>query len=199
MSRVITSVGPADHGRRMSLEEFEHAEGEVGHRYELSRGVIVVVDVPDRKHLAQIDEAREQFSAYRRQHPGRIAMVAHAGECKILLPGRESERHPDLAIYKHQPPDDAALWSSWIPEIVIEVVSPASTHRDYVQKREEYLEFGVREYWIIDLSRNAMLVLRRSGDRWSERQVQPGDPCRTRLLPEFTFDLAAVFRAAGGT
>lgn len=198
MSRVITTVGPSDNGRTMSLDDFEHAEGQAGHGYELARGVIVVVDVPDSRHLAQIDEAREQFSAYRRAHPGRIAMVAHAGECKILLPERETERHPDLAIYKRLPADNAALWATWIPDIAIEVVSPGSSHRDYVEKREEYLEFGIREYWIIDDSRKLMLALRRSGAGWSERGVREGEAYRTRLLPGFTFDLAAVFRAARG-
>jgi Uma2 family endonuclease len=33
MSKTITKVGPADHGRRMSLGEFEHAEVEQGYHY----------------------------------------------------------------------------------------------------------------------------------------------------------------------
>ena len=51
MSRTMTRIGPGDHGRRMSLEEFEHAEGQEGRLYELSRGVITVVDVPKPRHL----------------------------------------------------------------------------------------------------------------------------------------------------
>ena len=51
MSKTITKIGPADHGRRMSLEEFDHAEGQEGYLYELSRGVITVADVPRRRHL----------------------------------------------------------------------------------------------------------------------------------------------------
>jgi hypothetical protein len=31
-------IGPADHGRKMTLEEFMEAEVEEGYRYELARG-----------------------------------------------------------------------------------------------------------------------------------------------------------------
>ena len=40
------SIGPADHGRRMTLEEFEEAEEEEGYRYELARGLLEVTKMP---------------------------------------------------------------------------------------------------------------------------------------------------------
>ncbi|MGH7199002.1 MAG: Uma2 family endonuclease [Planctomycetaceae bacterium] len=184
----------------MTLDEFEHAEGEEGRLYELSRGVITVIDVPQPEHLAQLNAIRRQVFPYWDAHPNRIHTIATSGECKILLAGLGSERHPDLAIYLASPPAHrgvADIWSVWIPEIVIEIVSPSSVHRDYVEKREEYLQFGVREYWIIDAEKQQMLVLRRSRGKWSERAVKPDEPYQCGLLPGFALDLAAVFRAAG--
>lgn len=35
-------------------------------------------------------------------------------------------------------------------DLVIEVISPESAHRDTVDKRREYESEGIREYWIID-------------------------------------------------
>jgi len=198
MSRAAISLGPNDHGRRMSLEEFEWADGQEGHLYELGRGVVTVVDVPDGKHLAQVDEIRQQLSAYRVGNPDRIHRIAGGGECKILLTELRSERHPDIAIYRDPPPAEEDLWSGWVPEIVIEVVSPGSVHRDYVEKREEYLAFGVREYWIVNAGKQEMLVLRRSGGRWVEQAMGAEDVYRTRLLQGFEFSLRAVFEAAAG-
>ena len=43
-------IGPADHGRRMTLEEFLEAEEEEGYRYELARGVLEVTEVPNDPH-----------------------------------------------------------------------------------------------------------------------------------------------------
>jgi Uma2 family endonuclease len=196
MTRTSIRIGPNDQGRHMRLEEFDTADAQDGHLYELSRGVITVVHVPDRKHLLQVHAARAQFYAYSMAHPGRIDNIASGGECKILLSSAQSERHPDLAIYKSPPLDDENLWATWIPEILIEVVSPGSEQRDYVEKREEYLQFGVLEYWIIDASRQEMLALRRVGGRWTEKVVCPDEVYQSRQLPDFDFALAPILDAA---
>jgi Uma2 family endonuclease len=36
------------------------------------------------------------------------------------------------------------------PDMVVEIVSPDSAARDWREKYEEYEEFGIREYWVID-------------------------------------------------
>jgi len=196
MTTQTIKIGPADHGRRMSLADFEHAEVKEGRLYELGRGVIIVSDVPGLRHLMQLNALRRQLHAYDLQHPGRIHNIAGGSDCKILLADLESERHPDLAIYKNPPPEGDDFWASWIPEIVIEVISPSSEDRDYIEKREEYLRFGVREYWIVDAEREEVLVLRRSAGRWTERILRSSDTYRTRLLPEFELVCAPVFEAA---
>ena len=193
----VVRVGPRDHGRRMSLKEFDHAEVVPGYLYELSRGVITVSDVPRPSHLAQVQDSREQFILYKLTNPGRIHSIGASGECKLLVWAFESERHPDIAVYKKRPPRVRDVWTKWIPDGAIEIVSRGSEKRDYEEKREEYLRFGVREYWIIDHARQQMLVLRRFRDRWTEKIVRPGERYRTRLLPGFEFDLARVFAAAG--
>jgi Uma2 family endonuclease len=194
-------IGPGDNGRRMSLADFEHAEVESGHLYELGRGVIVVSDVPNPAHLRQLNAIHFQLMAYAIAHPGRNYMFAHGSDCKILVADLESERHPDLALYLTPAPgDDSEVWHSWVPELVIEVISPGSEQRDYQEKREEYLAFGVKEYWIFNIEREEMLVLQRRAGRWAERTIRPPEVYRTRLLPDLEFTCAAVFeagRAAG--
>ncbi len=196
MPKTAIKIGPKDNGRRMSLADFEFAEGEPGYLYELSRGVITVMDVPGRRHPAQYNAVRRQLNAYDLANPGRIDTIAGGGECKLLVGEPESERHPDFSLYRTPMPPEGNLWAIWIPDLVIEIVSPGSEHRDYVEKREEYLRLGVREYWIIDHARVEMLVLRRSHDQWVERVIRPPQVYRTRLLPGLKFDLAAVFAAA---
>ena len=50
MSTVQLQIGPADHGRQMSLEEFREAEEEEGYRYELAEGVLEVTEIPGPEH-----------------------------------------------------------------------------------------------------------------------------------------------------
>ena len=197
MSKTVTIVGPDDHGRQMTLEEFESSESVEGRLYELSRGVVTVIDVPKRKHLAQINAIKRQIHAYDVAHPQQIHTIATGSECKILLKDLQSERHPDLAVYLSPPPsDEDDFWSTWIPELVIEVVSPSSVQRDYVEKREEYLQFGVQEYWIVDAEKGQMLVLQRSRGTRAERTVRPPEVYQTRLLAGVEFACDAVFKAA---
>ena len=196
MSQVVTKIGPADHGRRMSLAEFDKAEAREGRIYELSRGIIAVTDVPGLRHLRQVDAIRDQLSDYELTRPEQPLYVAGRGHCKIMVAELESERKPDIAVYQYLAPDDEDVWWTWIPDLVIEAVSPESERRDYMQTPEEYLRFGVREYWIVDADRREMLALRRNGGRWKERVVRPPELYQSGLLPGFEFSCEAVFRAA---
>ena len=197
MTTQAIKIGPADHGRRMSLADFEHAEVQEGRLYELGRGVIIVSDVPGPRHLMQLNAIRRQLHSYDFQHPGRVHTIGSGSDCKILIADLESERHPDLAIYKTPyPSGEEDVWAVWIPEIVIEIVSPGSEQRDYQEKREEYLQFGVQEYWIVDAERQEVLILRRVGGRWREKILRPPETYRTQLLPGFEFACAPVIDAA---
>ena len=180
----------------MTLEQFDRAQGVAGSLYELSGGVVTVIEVPNRRHLVQMNAVKRQIHAYDGTCPGQIDSIATGSECKIRLAESKSERHPDLAIYKTPMPSGDDPWSRWVPEIVVEVVSAGSKRRDYVEKREEYLEFGVQEYWILDFEKRRMLVLRRAGDEWKELVVRPPELYETGLLPNLHFDCQAVFGAA---
>jgi Uma2 family endonuclease len=196
MTRRFTKLGPADAGRRMRLAEFAAAEGQAGYVYELGRGAVVVVDVPGRKHQDQVAVLRLQLSGYQIAHPTQVHAIASGNECELLLAGPESARHPDLAVYKSPPLDEREPWATRVPELVVEVVSPGSEQRDYVEKRDEYLQFGVTEYWIVDASRRKTLVLHRSGGCWAEHPIGEGETYHSQVLPGFRFDFANVLAAA---
>jgi Uma2 family endonuclease len=196
MPKTIVKIGPSDDGRPMSLDDFDEAEVQPGYIYELSRGVITVSDFPNPKHLEMVNEARRQLVAYDLAHPGVIHVLASGGECKVLLAGLESERHPDLAAYKTPPPEEKNVWATWVPEIVLEVVSSESRHRDYEEKPDEYLQFGIREYWIIDSDKEKMVVLKRFRGEWREQNIKPSKLYNTSLLPGLEFSCKKVFEAA---
>jgi Uma2 family endonuclease len=182
MATTTRRVGPADHGRRMTLDEFVDADFEEGWLYELARGVIVVTEVPGLNHGRIVGRVTRLFITYEIHHPDVINYRA-GGECRLRLPGMQSDRHPDQAIYLDPPPEGPNLWAHWVPHIVVEVVSPGGEDRDYVEKREEYLRAGVGEYWILDPTTRIMHVLRRAGDVWDEVRVPADGLYQTHLLP----------------
>jgi Uma2 family endonuclease len=196
MRKTATILGPRDAGRHMNLDEFDHAEVQPGYVYELGRGVIVVSDVPNLYHFAQVNASRRQFAAYDLAYPGRIHAIASGSDCKLLVSAFGSERHPDIAIYKSPPQRVENPWASWIPDILLEIVSAESRYRDYFEKRDEYWDFGVREYWIIEAAIREMRVLKRGDDDWIDHVIRPPKLYKTRILPNFAFDCVAVFEAA---
>ena len=45
-----------------------------------------------------------------------------------------------------------------VPDLVVEVVSKGSVVRDYVEKKNDYENFGVKEYWLIDPLNETIIV-----------------------------------------
>jgi Uma2 family endonuclease len=198
ITKPRVKLGPQNQGQKMSLKVFEFAGVPEGHVYELARGVIVVSEGPDYWHAMQVEVIRDWLRDYKRAHPGRIHAVLGAMECKLLLTDFESERHPDLAVYLRPPPGrkSRTVWRTWIPDVVIEVVSRSSVDRDYVEKREEYWRLGVKEYWIVDALQQRVLLLKRGRTDWRQQELHEDDFCQTKLLPAFRLPCRAVFAAA---
>ena len=190
-------LDPTDHGRTMNLEEFLDADFAEGYRYELSRGMLIVIEIANPPHFHQVQAIYEQLFAYKASHSGVIQSLGGGGETRLDIDEVDSSRHADVVVYKTPAPsNNRDCWSIWIPELVIEVVSPGSGQRDYDEKPDEYLQFGVQEYWVLDADRAEMLVHRRVGGRWKKQIVKPPELHSTHLLPGLQFSCEAVFAAA---
>lgn len=189
-----TIIGPEHRGQRMTLDAFAQAEGQAGHTYELSRGVIIVVDVPDLNHGRIVYRIRQAIADYGSGNPGVIDYVAGGAEAALRLPAMQSERHPDIAIYLKPPFGHSQQpWDAWTPDIVLEVVSESSVERDYVVKREEYLRAGVRIYGVVDPFSRTVTLLNRRGDAWDEQIVELGGASLAPLLPGCVLTLESIF------
>lgn len=44
------------------------------------------------------------------------------------------------------------------PDMVIEVTSPSTRKKDFGKKLEKYIDAGVREYWIVDVKNQKVIV-----------------------------------------
>lgn len=193
-----TKIGPADQGRKMSLKDFEFVETEEGYHYELSRGYITVSEVANFYHALIVALIRNQLVAYQLANPKRIFLILSSMECKLLIPEWESERHPDLAVYLTKPkgPKDRTMWRRWLPELVIEVVSQRSVDRDYIDKRQEYWDLGIKEYWIVDTKREEVVLLRRGKSDWTEKRIGSTGNIASKLLPGFALSFEVILSSA---
>jgi Uma2 family endonuclease len=178
-----TRIGPADHGRAMTLEEFRDAEEEPGYRYELARGVLEVTEVPNDPHGVIVFNFYQLLALYYQAHPEVIFRYGGAGEFRLWLPGMISGRNPDVAVVLRGTPKDKR--GRRPPALAVEVVSEGGESRDYETKRQEYLVYGLREYWIVDPLSRRVTVLYREGDVWVERVFHGDQTIESLVLPGF--------------
>ena len=75
-------------------------------------------------------------------------------------------------------------------------MSPDKPERDLVEKRVDYAEGCVPEYWIVNPQTETITVLRLRGDAYEEAGTyRRGESASSELLAGFTVDVAAVFDA----
>jgi Uma2 family endonuclease len=107
-------------------------------------------------------------------------------------------REPDVVVFTEQHDVRAADKYLKGAALVVEVVSPdeKSHKRDYEEKRADYAELGIAEYWIVDpqLERITMLVLKDNEYR-VHGEFAPGQQAGSVLLDGFAVDVSAVFAA----
>ncbi len=184
-------IGPADQGRTMTLEEFREAEEEEGYRYELARGVLEVSEVPNDPHGIVVCNLYRGVTRFGDHHPGIILRYGGGNEFRFWLPHMVSGRNPDLAVVLRGAPKD--LRGRRMPALAAEVVSRGSIKRDYEVKREEYLAYGLLEYWIVDRFKHTVTVLTRRGDRWDEAVFRDNQVIGSLVLPGFATTVAELW------
>ena len=105
-------------------------------------------------------------------------------------------REPDLLLLRDRA-DQRYQDRYWLgADLVVEVVSPDHPDRDLVEKRADYAEAGIAEYWIADPRDATIRVLTLQGAAYVEHGVYTrGGTATSPLLAGFAADVSAVFDA----
>ena len=191
---TIVKLGPADHGRPMTLEEFDAGDYQEGYQYELIDGKLYVSPLPDLPQGRVEHWIFRKLLRYSDAHPEVINFVY--GKCRVFVPGRRgvTNPEPDVTAYKDFPldlPVEGLRWQDVSPILVIEVLSEENPDKDLVRNVELYsLVPTIKEYWVLDTREDVehprLLVHRRGrGRKWQPLSFGPGERYATRLLPEF--------------
>ncbi len=109
-----------------------------------------------------------------------------------LRPGKV--REPDLLLLldRNDPRREDRYWHG--ADLVLEVVSPDNPARDLVEKRQEYAEAGIPEYWIVNPLDQTIAVLTLAGDTYAEHGIfARGERATSPLLDGFGVAVDEVF------
>ena len=188
-------LGPRLAGTAMTSEEFEDVEEyDENYRYELIHGVLVVTPFPLEPEADACDELGYLLHKYQKEHPQGSALDATLYTQYVRT--RTSHRLADRAIWTGL--GRLPNLRRELPAIVVDFVSEARKDRlrDYIEKRREYMEAGVAEYWIIDRFRRTLTVVRNQPGGPQELVVRENETYQPPLLPGFELPLARLLAVA---
>jgi Uma2 family endonuclease len=185
-------LGPELAGTLMTPEEFDAVkEWDENYVYELIHGVLIVSPPPLESERDPNDELGYLLRSYKYSHPQGPALDLTLPEQWVRT--KDSRRRADRIIWaglgrQPNPRRDK-------PTIAVEFVSRGkrSRIRDYEEKKREYRDLGIEEYWIIDRFRRTLTVSRKRG---RDLVIHEGQTYTTRLLPGFELDLARLLAVA---
>jgi Uma2 family endonuclease len=197
MPRTLTKIrslrlGPRAAGALLTAEEFDRARFDDGWRYELINEVLVVSPIPLRNERDPNEELGHWLRSYQESHSQGSSLDATLAEETIET--TKNRRRADRVIWaglgRLPGPHEA-------PTIVIEFVSKGKVNRerDYVVKRAEYREIGVKEYWIIDLFTKTMTV-HIFAERDEDLKIPASNNYSTPRLPGFELPLRRLLDLA---
>jgi Uma2 family endonuclease len=186
---AMPSVAP----QRMTAEEFlVWSAPDAPGIFELIDGEVVLTQ-PTPLHQHSAANILFHITLWTREAPGRGM---------LLLPIDTLIDHwtvlvPDLQWYaegRELPGMTEPPWPSG--DLVVEVRSPSTWHRDVGRKREHYERDGVRELWLVDPFARTVLAHRRSeGSATFDITVEVGEneTLTSPLLPGFAVAVAELF------
>jgi len=192
---IILKLTPELAGILLSPEEFDAVEEcDELYSYELVHGVLIAAPPPAIGEREPNDQLGYLLRSYKAQHPQGAALDLTVPEHLIRTP--DSRRRADRVIWTGLGRLPNTRQDQ--PSIAIEFVSASKRdfQRDYLDKRDEYLRAGVREYWIIDRFRRRLTVVRGGADPVTEIVIAEPDTYTTPLLPGFELPLAQLLAVA---
>jgi hypothetical protein len=136
-------LGPRDHGRRYSYDDFAAADWGEGHQYELIDGKLYVSPQPNLP-FARLDKwIYEAVSRYHGERPEILNFVYY--KARVFVPGRRGITclEPDVSAYSDFPLDRdlrQVRWQDVSPVLVVETLSPDNLDKDLVRNVELYLQ-----------------------------------------------------------
>jgi Uma2 family endonuclease len=186
----VLQLGPADHGRPITAEEFAEAEYAEPWKYEREQGRLIVMPPDGPGHDDCSEPIRDCLGAYRMAHPDLVDKVV--SEAWVRIDGG-TDRIGDIGVFLAGE-RSAINRPERVPELMLEVVSPdrESRERDYVKKRKEYFRLGVLEYVLIDRMRHRATVYTAGPRGYRKRVLRPGEVYACPLLPGLAVPLAGI-------
>ena len=165
---------------------------EDGNRYQVINGELVMAPSPLPLHQIVSGELFLSIGNYVKDK--KLGMVFSAPLDVVL--SEDNVLQPDiLFISKERQQIITDKNIAGAPDLVIEILSPATAYYDLFDKKEIYQKFGVKEYWIVDPMRRWMeLYHLQKGQFELIQHLEKTGSVKSRVLQNFKLNLEEIFK-----
>jgi Uma2 family endonuclease len=176
----------------ISEEDYLRLTNGTNRLVEFTDGNIEVLPMPTTSHQKILLLLLNLLTAWAAAHDGGLALLA--GIRVRIRPGKI--REPDVVFMSRKNLARAGenYWDG--ADLVIEIVSPDGRRRDLVEKRKDYAEGKIPEYWIVDPKKKNVTVLKlQDGKYIVHSEATASGTVKSSLLKGFQVEVAPVFAA----
>jgi Uma2 family endonuclease len=164
--------------------------GDDGERYELIRGELVEVTPPNATHGRILITIARLIDNYVHEHRlGRL----YGGDVGVIVERElQTVLGPDFCYFvADRVPVVEPVYFQTPPDLTIEIVSPRNAAREIERKIGMYLNFGVRQVWIVYPSKRQVVV---HSPTESPRTLHADDELTGGdILPGLTIPVSSIF------
>lgn len=160
-------------------------------RYELMEGDLYIVPSPNVYHQTILEKI---FLALHHHTASRGLGELHLAPLDVVL-SEEDVFQPDIFfISKERSNIITERNIQGVPDLIIEILSPATAERDRGLKRKLYARYGVKEYWIVDPDNKSVEVMTLGEEGFQTAQLcKMGKSLSSPLLKGFFLNLKEIF------
>ncbi len=174
---------------RLTYQDYASMEGD--ERYELLDGELILVGSPNTDHQTVSMELGAQMHSFVKEHD--LGRVFHA-PFDVLFSDTDVVQPDLLFVSKEQEHIITPANIQGAPDLIVEILSPSSSRRDWRDKRDLYASHGVQEYWIVDpTNRIVWVMLLEDGELATAETYTEGDTITSATLEGFSINLNDIF------
>lgn len=174
---------------RLTYEDYANTPGD--ERYELIDGELIMAPGPNMPH--QDSQTNLGFYLVRFVKDNDLGRVYYS-DTDVVLSASDVVK-PDLLFVSKERQDIITHNNiQGAPDLVVEILSPSTSRRDWNDKRELYAAYGVREYLVMDPSNKIVWRLAlKDGTLEIEQTYYEGDAIESSVLEGFTVAINDIF------
>ncbi|NET60952.1 MAG: Uma2 family endonuclease [Symploca sp. SIO2E6] len=186
---------------KLTFEQYIEYDDGTDNRYELYDGELVLMPPESKRNVWIALWLRDELVQLVNRR-----LVLPTSCCELQVIGNPQNRYPDLVVLREehltQPEKRLTITLSMAPpQLVVEVVSPyrnqndENYQRDYVDKRLQYQQRGIPEYWIIDPQAGLVMVLVLLNGSYQATKYTGSQRIISRTFPKLELTATQILQA----